>query len=108
MLVNLIAYLFTPGGLACARGGPLAIVFSLVCIVIAAMNLVLDFDMIERGIRHGADAEVRLVRLVRPHRHAGLALHRDPAAARLPARLTTTRDGHPTSADGPAASGLVR
>ena len=29
--------------------------FSLVCIVIASMNLVLDFDMIERGIRNGAD-----------------------------------------------------
>jgi len=29
-------------------------VFSLVCIVLAAYNLVLDFDMIERGIRQGA------------------------------------------------------
>jgi len=55
MLVNLIAYLFTPDGLGLRSGGPLAIVFSLVCIGIAAMNLVIDFDVVERGIRNGAD-----------------------------------------------------
>ena len=36
MVVNLVAYLFTPGGLGLRSGGPLAIIFSLVCIVIAA------------------------------------------------------------------------
>ena len=55
MLVNLVAYLFHPGGLGLRSGGALAVIFSLVCIVIAAMNLVMDFDMIERGIRNGAD-----------------------------------------------------
>ncbi|MGI8760360.1 MAG: Bax inhibitor-1/YccA family protein [Jatrophihabitantaceae bacterium] len=55
MIVNLIAYLFTPGGLGLRSGGVLAIVFSLVCIVVASMNLVVDFDMIERGIRNGVD-----------------------------------------------------
>jgi uncharacterized YccA/Bax inhibitor family protein len=55
MVVNLIAYLFTPNGLDLRSGGPIAIIFSLVCIVIASMNLVMDFDMIERGIRNGAD-----------------------------------------------------
>jgi uncharacterized YccA/Bax inhibitor family protein len=55
MVVNLIATLFHPGGLGLRSGGGLAIIFSLVCIVIAAMNLVMDFDMIERGIRSGAD-----------------------------------------------------
>ena len=55
MIVNAIAYLFHPGGLGLRDGGPLAIVFSLVVIGIAAMNLVVDFDMIERGIRNGAD-----------------------------------------------------
>ena len=55
MVVNLVAYLFTPGGLGLRDGGALAIIFSLVCIVIASMNLVMDFDMIERGIRNGAD-----------------------------------------------------
>ncbi len=34
--------------------GPIGIVFSLVVIVIAALNLVLDFDMIETGARVGA------------------------------------------------------
>jgi uncharacterized YccA/Bax inhibitor family protein len=55
MVVNLIAYLFTPGGLGLRSGGALAIIFSLVCIGIAALNLVLDFDMVEQGIRNGAD-----------------------------------------------------
>jgi uncharacterized YccA/Bax inhibitor family protein len=30
------------------------VVFSLVCIVIAALNLVYDFDVVEQGIRRGA------------------------------------------------------
>jgi uncharacterized YccA/Bax inhibitor family protein len=55
MLVNLIASLIHPGGLDLRAGGGLAIVFSLVCIVVASLNLVLDFDMIEQGIRRGAD-----------------------------------------------------
>jgi uncharacterized YccA/Bax inhibitor family protein len=54
MVVNLVAYLFTPDGLGLRSGGPLAVIFSLVCIVIAALNLVYDFDMVERGIRQGA------------------------------------------------------
>ncbi|HEY8302230.1 MAG TPA: Bax inhibitor-1/YccA family protein [Jatrophihabitans sp.] len=55
MIVNMVAYLFSDTGLGLRSGGPLAILFSLVCIVIAAMNLVIDFDVIERGIRNGAD-----------------------------------------------------
>lgn len=54
MVVNMIAYLFTPDGLGLRSGGAFAVIFSLVCIVVAAMNLVMDFDMIERGIRQGA------------------------------------------------------
>jgi uncharacterized YccA/Bax inhibitor family protein len=53
MVVNLIAYLFTPDGLGLRSGGALAVLFSLACIVIASLNLVYDFDMIERGIRQG-------------------------------------------------------
>ena len=34
--------------------GPIGIVFSLVVVVIAALNLVIDFDMIESGARAGA------------------------------------------------------
>jgi uncharacterized YccA/Bax inhibitor family protein len=55
MVINGLAYLFHPGGLGLRTGGAAAIVFSLICIVIAAMNLVVDFDMVERGIRQGAD-----------------------------------------------------
>lgn len=55
MLVNLVSYLFSSDGLGLRSGGAFAIIFSLVCIVVAAMNLVMDFDMIERGIRNGAD-----------------------------------------------------
>jgi uncharacterized YccA/Bax inhibitor family protein len=55
MLVNLIAYAFHPGGLGLRDGGAFAVIFSLICIGLAAMNLVLDFDMVERGIRNGAD-----------------------------------------------------
>jgi uncharacterized YccA/Bax inhibitor family protein len=55
MVVNMLAYLFHPGGLGLRSGGGLAIVFSLLCIVIAAANLVVDFDMVEQGIRRGAD-----------------------------------------------------
>jgi uncharacterized YccA/Bax inhibitor family protein len=55
MLVNLVAYLFSPDGLGLRSGGLFAILFSIACIVIASMNLVVDFDMVERGIRNGAD-----------------------------------------------------
>lgn len=55
MVVNMIAYLFVPGGLGLRTGGAMAVLFSLICIGLAAMNLVLDFDMVERGIRNGAD-----------------------------------------------------
>jgi len=34
--------------------GPIGIGFSLVVVVVAAMNLVLDFDLIENGARYGA------------------------------------------------------
>jgi uncharacterized YccA/Bax inhibitor family protein len=55
MVVNLIAYIFVPGGLGLRTGGAMAVIFSLICIGLAAMNLVLDFDMVEQGIRNGAD-----------------------------------------------------
>ena len=58
MLVNLIAGIFTPGGLGLRDGGMLAIGFSLLCIVIAASNLIIDFDMIEQSVRRGVDEKV--------------------------------------------------
>jgi uncharacterized YccA/Bax inhibitor family protein len=36
------------------EAGLIGIIFSLVVVVIAALNLVLDFDFIERGVEHGA------------------------------------------------------
>ena len=58
MLVNLVASIFTPGGLGLRDGGLLAIGFSLLCIVIAASNLIVDFDMIEQSVRRGVDEKV--------------------------------------------------
>ena len=58
MLVNLIAGFFTEGGLGLRDGGVLAIGFSLLCIVIAASNLIIDFDMIEQSVRRGVDEKV--------------------------------------------------
>lgn len=55
MIVNAIAYLFVDGGLGLRSGGALAIIFSLLCIAIAAANLVIDFEVVEQGIRVGAD-----------------------------------------------------
>ncbi len=54
MVVNLIANFFIPGGLHLRDGGPLAIVFSLVCIGIAAFSFLIDFDAADEAIRAGA------------------------------------------------------
>jgi uncharacterized YccA/Bax inhibitor family protein len=58
MLVNVIAGLFTPGGLGLRdphTNFGIAVIFSLLCIVIAAANLIVDFDMIEQSVRRGTD-----------------------------------------------------
>ena len=39
---------------AAGGAGPIGIIFSLVVVVIAAMNLVVDFDFIETNARQGA------------------------------------------------------
>jgi uncharacterized YccA/Bax inhibitor family protein len=57
VLVNLVAGFFTPGGLGLRDGGPLAIIFSLVVIGVAAFSLLLDFDMADEAIRRGAPAK---------------------------------------------------
>jgi uncharacterized YccA/Bax inhibitor family protein len=61
MLVNVIAGLFTPGGLGLRdphTNFGIAVIFSLLCIVIAAANLIVDFDMIEQSVRRGTDEKV--------------------------------------------------
>ncbi|KSZ59059.1 membrane protein [Rhodococcus pyridinivorans KG-16] len=50
-LGNLIAGFFIDGGLGLRDGGPLAIIFSLVCIGIAAFSFLLDFDSADQLIR---------------------------------------------------------
>jgi uncharacterized YccA/Bax inhibitor family protein len=56
MLVNLIAGFFIPGGIGLRDGGALAILFSLVCIGIAAFAFLLDFDAADQAIRAGTPA----------------------------------------------------
>ena len=57
VIVNLIASFFIDGGLGLRDGGPIAIIFSLVVIGVAAFSLLLDFDMADEAIRRGAPAK---------------------------------------------------
>src|SRR5918997_732711 len=57
VFANLIAGFFIPGGLGLRDGGPVAIIFSLVVIGVAAFSLLLDFDMVDEAIRRGAPAK---------------------------------------------------
>ena len=56
IMVNLVAGFFTAGGLG-LRQGPLGIVVGLFAIGLASMNLILDFDMVEKGARRGVPAK---------------------------------------------------
>jgi uncharacterized YccA/Bax inhibitor family protein len=56
MIVNLVASFFTTGGIGLRDGSPLAYLFSIVCIGVAAFSLLLDFDMADRAVRDGAPA----------------------------------------------------
>jgi uncharacterized YccA/Bax inhibitor family protein len=57
MLANMVAGFFTQDGLGLRDGGPLAIVFSLAVIGIAAFMLLLDFDSADEAIRRGVPAK---------------------------------------------------
>jgi len=64
---------------------PLSIGISLAVVVVAALNLVLDFDVVERGGRHGAPRHMEahgVVRGVRATRDARVAVPRNAAPAR--------------------------
>ena len=57
MLGNLVLGMFGVGhgeGMGLRSGGPLAIIFSLVCIAIAAFSFLIDFDAADQMIRAGA------------------------------------------------------
>lgn len=56
MLANLVAGFFIQGGLGLRDGGTLAIIFSLVCIGLAAFSFLLDFDAADEAIRAGVPA----------------------------------------------------
>ncbi len=58
-------------------GGPIGILFSLVVVVIAALNLILDFDFIEQGARGGAPKAMEVVCGLRPDGHPDLAVSRN-------------------------------
>lgn len=51
MVGNLIASFFTDGGFGLRDGGTVAIIFSLVCIALAAFSFLLDFDAADELIR---------------------------------------------------------
>lgn len=53
-LLQMILGFFGVRFLALNGGGPIGIVFSLIVVAVAALNLVLDFDFIERGVNYGA------------------------------------------------------
>lgn len=57
MLANLVAGFFTDGGLGLRDGGPLAILFSVVVIGVAAFSLLLDFDAADNAVKAGVPAK---------------------------------------------------
>ncbi|RBY86126.1 Bax inhibitor-1/YccA family protein [Blastococcus sp. TF02A-26] len=58
ILVNFVVSIFAGGdALGLRDGGPVAILFSLVVIGVAAFSLLLDFDMADEAIRRGAPAK---------------------------------------------------
>ncbi|ODU01948.1 MAG: hypothetical protein ABS81_19270 [Pseudonocardia sp. SCN 72-86] len=57
MLVNLVVGLFNGTGFGLRDASPLAYIFSIVCIGVAAFSLLLDFDQADRAVREGAPAK---------------------------------------------------
>lgn len=57
MLVNLVVGMFNDTGIGIREYGPLGIAFSVVAILVGCFFLMLDFDMIERGIQAGVPAK---------------------------------------------------
>ena len=53
-LVDIVLHFFSRPVPFIHEGTPIGIAFSLFVVVIAALNLVLDFDLIETGVNHGA------------------------------------------------------
>jgi uncharacterized YccA/Bax inhibitor family protein len=58
ILGNLVISLFTGANTPLRDGGPIAIGFSLIVIVVAALTFILDFDLIEKSIDQGAPKQM--------------------------------------------------
>ncbi|AWB83728.1 Bax inhibitor-1/YccA family membrane protein [Corynebacterium liangguodongii] len=56
-LGNLVLFLFT-GMNPLRDGGPLAIIFGIVCIILAALSFLQDFDLADKLVRTGAPSEM--------------------------------------------------
>lgn len=55
LIVELILSLFVPGFLTAVSSGPLGIAIAALIVIIAALNLLLDFDFITRGVKDQLD-----------------------------------------------------
>uniref|UniRef100_UPI003B3B63DA Bax inhibitor-1/YccA family protein n=1 Tax=Nakamurella sp. TaxID=1869182 RepID=UPI003B3B63DA len=55
MLFNLVMGLFGVD-MGLRSGGPMAIIFSIICIALAAFSFLIDFDAIDAAIKQGAPA----------------------------------------------------
>lgn len=53
LMVNLVVSFFHPGGLGLFNGGAISLVISAFAIGLAAMSLVLDFDLVAKGAANG-------------------------------------------------------
>ena len=80
--LSLLASLFGASISFITGASTFSILFSVAIVGLAAFNLMLDFDFIERGANAGLPEADGVVRGVRPDGHAGVALPRDPEAAR--------------------------
>lgn len=57
MLVNLVVGMFNDTGIGIRENGPIGIAFSVIAILVGCFFLMLDFDMIERGVQAGVPAK---------------------------------------------------
>ena len=85
-LVNLVVMLAGGGGDFGLRQGPLGFAIGLFAVGLAAAMLILDFDFAEQGVKNGIPERYSWLAAFGAGRHAGLALHRDAAPDRDPAR----------------------
>ena len=103
MVLYLVSFIFSlfGGSLPFLNGDnmPMSIGFSVFVCGLAAMNLALDFDFIERATNVGDAEGLRVGRRPRPGRHPRVAVPRDPAPALVAAQLIDRSTPASMSAD---------